>query len=243
LKTGTTPDTDDRKLQQRYRIRVTLFALCLVSTLVVLWVVNDALQALNRLDRVERERDQWQHPVEVIQELNLKEGSAVADLGSGVGYFSLKLSDVVGKSGKVLPIDILKFPLYVLRIRALMDGRHNIRTILGDPDDPHLPAGSLDAVLIVNTYHELADSKAILVHVLQSLKPGGRLVVVDHGPIAGTTGIRSVEAGHHEISPDLVEAEIRGQGLEILRRQDHFADQPGEDHIWWLIVARKPLSL
>jgi predicted methyltransferase len=77
---------------------------------------------------------------------------------------------------------------------------------------------------------------------LQSLKPGGRLVVVDHSPISGAKEIRSGAAGRHEISPDLVEAEIRQQGFEMLRRQDHFADQPSEDHIWWMIVGRKPSS-
>ena len=65
---------------------------------------------------------------------------------------SLAIGGAVGKSGKVLPVYILRFPLYVLRTRPIVDGRHNIDTILGDPDDPHLRAGCVDAVLVANTY-------------------------------------------------------------------------------------------
>ncbi|HTD22841.1 MAG TPA: class I SAM-dependent methyltransferase [Terriglobales bacterium] len=209
-------------------------------TLVVLGIVYDAIQTLSRLDAVERERDQWQRPAEVIQELNLKEGNVVVDLGSGVGYFSLKLSDTVGKTGKVLPVDILKFPLFVLRTRAFIDGKHNIDVILGEPNDPHLSAGTVDAMLIANTYHELTDSKTILGHVFQALKPGGRLVILDRGPRSENGESRSDEAEHHHISPALVEAEIRGSGFQIVKREDHFIDRPGDSQLWWLIVARKP---
>lgn len=209
-------------------------------TLVVLGIVYDAIQTLSRLDAVERERDQWQRPADVIQELNLKEGNVVVDLGSGVGYFTLKLSGTIGKSGKVLPVDILKFPLFVLRTRAFIDGKHNIDVILGEPNDPHLSARSVDAVLIANTYHELTDSKTILGHVFQALKPGGRLVILDRGPRSENGESRSDEAEHHHISPALVEAEIRGSGFQIVKREDHFIDRPGDDQLWWLIVARKP---
>ena len=208
--------------------------------LVVLSTLYDAIQTLGRLEAVERERDQWQRPTEVIEELNLKEGNVVVDLGSGVGYFALKLSGVVGKSGKVLPVDILKFPLAVLRTRALINGQHNIDVILGEPNDPRLPTGTVDAVLIANTYHELTDPQNILGHVLQSLKPGGRLVILDRAPRSQNGESRSDEAEHHHISPAPVEAEIRGSGFQIVKREDHFIDQPGDDQLWWIIVARKP---
>ncbi|HTC94226.1 MAG TPA: class I SAM-dependent methyltransferase [Terriglobales bacterium] len=230
----------ERELRRSYRIRVTVFALCALVTLVVLGALYDAIQTLGRLEAVERERDQWQRPTDVIRELNLKEGNVVVDLGSGVGYFALKLSPVVGKSGKVLPVDILKFPLSVLRTRALINGQHNIDVVLGEPDDPHLPNGSVDAVLIANTYHELTDPKVILDHVFQSLKPGGRLVILDRGPRSENGESRSDEAEHHHIPPALVEAEIRGSGFQIVKREDLFIDQPGDDQLWWLIVARKP---
>ena len=236
------PETDERRLQRLYRKRVAIFLFCVVLTIVVLSTVFDALQTWNRLEWTERQRDQWQRPSDVIQELNLKPGSVAVDLGSGVGYFTLKLSNTVGKTGKVVAVDILKFPLQVLRVRTLLSGQHNVDTILAEPDNPHLTAGSVDAVLIANTFHEIAHPSEVLDHLFQSLKPGGRLVIVDRGPPPGETESQHPDSERHEIAPDLVEDEIVKEGFEVIRRQDHFIDQPGEDNVWWLIVASRPLQ-
>jgi ubiquinone/menaquinone biosynthesis C-methylase UbiE len=237
----TTVSGDDRKLRRTYRIRITLFAVSVLFALVLLGALYQGIQTLHQLDTVERERDQWQRPADVIQELNLKEGSVVVDLGSGVGYFAMKLSDRVGKSGKVLPVDILRFPLNVLRTRALIDGKHNIYPILGEPSDPHLPAGAVDAVLIANTYHELTDPQAILNSVSRSLHSGGSLVIVDRGPRPENEPTRADEGGHHHVAPGFVANEVLRSGFEIIKRDDRFIDRRSDEHVWWLIVARKPL--
>jgi predicted methyltransferase len=234
----TEPKFDEQKFRWRYRWRVAVFALCAVLTAIVLGTVYGGIQTLTRLEAVERKRDQWQRPADVIRELNLDQGSIVADLGSGVGYFALKLSVKVGRPGRVLAVDILRYPLYVLRIRAFINQKHNISTILGGSTDPRLPDGSIDAVLIANTYHELTDSKTILAHLHRSLKPGGRLVILDHAGRSGSAASRLAEAARHEITPAEVEDEVLGCGFEILRRDDHFVDRPNEDHFWWLITAR-----
>ena len=197
------------------------------------------MQTLSRLDRVERERDQWQRSNDVIRELDINTGSVVVDFGSGVGYFALKLSRNVGKQGRVVAVDIQRVPLYVLRTRALIDRQHNITTILGEPDDPRLDDNSANGVLIANTYHELDHPDVILKHLFQSLKSAGRLVVVDRAP--GTEDRDAeIEKEHHEIVPKLVEADLRKAGFEIVRREDHFTVQPEDGHVWWLIIARKP---
>jgi predicted methyltransferase len=229
----------DHELRRKYRWRVAIFALCAVLIFLVSASVYDAIQTLTRLEAVEGERDQWQRPDDVIRELKLGEGSTVAELGSGVGYFATKLSAKVGRPGKVLAVDILKYPLWVLRTRAFLYRLHNISTIHGDSDDPHLPIGSVDAVLIANTYHELTASRAILARLRHSLKHGGRLVVVDHAAKMGSPA-RQSDAARHEISSDEVESELLDGGFEILKRDDHFIDRTGQDHIWWLITARKP---
>jgi len=117
--------------------------------------------------------------------------------------------------------------------RALLRGTHNVQVIFGEENNPRLPADSVDAVLICNTYHEFSDPELILDRVIRSLRPGGRLVVVDRAP-------RATEAQHtHEVPLAAVERELRDKGFEIVSQDDSFIDRPGDD-LWWLVTARKP---
>jgi ubiquinone/menaquinone biosynthesis C-methylase UbiE len=211
------------------RAKVALFLIAAVAILVAFNVLYQAANTLNQLDVVERERDAWQRPSDVISELNLRPGSTVADLGCGSGYFALKLSSSVGGDGKVTAIDIRRLSLTFLWIRSVLRGAHNISIVHGEPDNPHLPS-TLDAVLIVNTYHELSAPEAILNGVRQSLVPGGRLVVVDHGTEEKESG------SLHEKAASEVESELVHAGFEIMRREDRFIVQPNAGW-WWLIVA------
>jgi SAM-dependent methyltransferase len=79
-------------------------------------------------------------------------------------------------------IHLRRLSLFFLRIRALRQNKHNIRIIVGEQDDPHLASAEANSVLIANSYHELTDRRPILGHILRSLRPGGRLVVVDRRP-------------------------------------------------------------
>ncbi len=107
--------------------------------------------------------------------------------------------------------------------------RNNVTVMVGDADDPHLPA-RVDAVLMVNTYHELTAAKAILARVKESLVSGGRLVIADRGP--------EMASGHAGLDLALVEGQVRDEGFEIVRTSDRFLEQPGEGK-WWMIVAQK----
>jgi predicted methyltransferase len=237
MRTETNAEIYERKLRWCYRLLVSLFILAVAVTLLILSAGYDAIRTLANLEQVERARDQWQRPGEIIQQLNLKEGSIVADVGSGVGYFTLKLSRVVGKSGRVMPVDIKKFPLCVLRTRAFLEREPNIDTILGEPDDPHLPPAGVDAALLLNTYHELAHPAMLLNQLSRSLKHGGHLVIVDRGPSTGHE--MDIESEDHAIASNEVESTLRRQGFEVIERDDHFTEEPG-DGLWWIIVARKP---
>jgi predicted methyltransferase len=225
--------------QRTYRVRVALFVAGTVLLLLLLGYLYQGIQTLNALDQIESERDHWQRPSDVIQALNLHAGSVVVDFGSGVGYLALKLSPLVGKSGSVVAEDIRRESLVFLRIRAFLRGLHNVNTIRGEMDDPRLPAGFADAVLVANTYHELTAPKPILRHLGDSLKPGGRLVIVDHGTRSTGAQSRERQAEQHELRPDLVETEVRSAGFEIISREDRFIDHSVDDHVWWLLVARK----
>ena len=230
----------DARIQRTYRVRVTLFVVGTVLLLLLLGYLYQGIQTLNALEQIERERDHWQRPSDVIQALNLDEGSVVVDFGSGVGYFALKLSPVVGKRGRVVAEDVRPESLIFLRIRAFLRGQHNVKTIRGETDNPRLPAGFADAVLIANTYHELTEPKPILRHLAESLKPGGRLVIVDRSSRAGPVESREAEAEHHELRLDLVETEVRNAGFEIIGRQDRFIDRPADNETWWVLITRKP---
>ena len=97
-----------------HRIRLVLFLLSAIVVFTAMYVLYSAIGTLRQLEEVESERDQWQRPGEVLQALALQPGNVVADLGSGAGYFALKLSPIVGKKGQVLAVDIRKLSLSFL---------------------------------------------------------------------------------------------------------------------------------
>ena len=190
---------------------------------------------LNRLDAVESERDRWQRPADVLRELDLRPGNTVVDLGSGAGYFALKLSPAVGERGQVLAVDLRKLSLFFLWTRALLRGQHNVHVIVGEEGNPRLPVDTVDAVLICNTYHEFSNPELILNRVFRSLRPGGRLVVVDRAA-------RVAEAQHtHEVPLTVVEGQLRNEGFYIVSQDDSFIDQAGDD-LWWLVISAEAVA-
>jgi predicted methyltransferase len=221
-----------------YRLKLFLFVLCALALFFLLNTGYSALNTISRLDQVEADRDQWQRPVEVLRALEIKPGDVVVDLGCGSGYFALRLSPQVGKDGRVLAEDIRRLPLVFLWFRTILKNERNITAIHGGVVDPHLPMQRVNEVLIANTYHELADSRAILTHVRESLVSGGRLVVVDRAP--SPAGIGASRLAEHEISAEQVKNELRQAEFEIVTLQNNFIDKDPENDSWWLIVARKP---
>ena len=220
------------KPNRRPLFRLALFLVCAILIFLAFNTLYSFTSTLNRLDVVETERDQWQRPVDVLRALDLREGNTVVDLGSGAGYFALKLSPAVGKRGRILAVDLRRLSLFFLWTRALLRGQHNVRVIVGEQDNPRLPTGTVDAMLICNTYHEFSNPELMLNHTFQSLRSGGHLVVVDRGPRA--------EAEHgHEVRLGAVENELRQKGFKIVRQDNHFIERPGDDP-WWLLVAQKP---
>jgi len=238
----------DDQMQRAYRVRVTLFFVLVVILIVVLFLTYQFSHTLYQLNLAESERDRWQRPDDVIESLNLKDGNVVADVGSGVGYFSLKIAPKVAEHGSVLAEDILGESLTFLWIRAFLHRQANIRIIHGNSDDPHLPKDGVDAVLIANSYHEFTRPLAMLDHTFRALRSGGRLVVLDRGPRRFHGESREIQMQQYQIAASIAEDEIRREGLEVISRDDHFIDLPAterpgdrpDDHVWWLIVARKP---
>ena len=177
---------------------------------------------------------------EIVQALGLENGSKVADIGAGEGFYEVPMSRAVGATGAVYAEDIN--PGSIKRIHERADELHlaNVQVIQGEPDDPKLPPGSLDGVLMVITYHEIADYEAMLKRVMESLKPGGRFVVVEMTPHKTLTRPRADQIKNHVISPELAASEIRAAGFELASRDDHFIDRPDEESTRWMMVFRKP---
>ncbi len=194
---------------------------------------------MGTLTNVERERDTWQRPDEIIRQLNLGSGHSVVDLGSGAGYFALKIAPRVAPNGRVLAVDLRRQSLAFLWIRAVLDRQWNLHVIRGRVNEPGLPPGPIDAVLIANTYHELTAPESILKVLFTSMRSGARLVVVDRGPRDGNES-RTATVRHHELTASVAEREINQQGFHTVTRNDRFIDRPTDEDLWWLIVFRKP---
>ncbi len=124
-------------------------------------------------------RDAWQRPDEVVKALALGPGQSACDVGSGPGYFTQRLSRAVGESGRVWAVDVEPALLAALRDRLAAAGLRNVTPVLAVPDDPLLPPGSCDVVLVVNTYHHFPEGPAYLRRLAAALRPGGRIVNVD----------------------------------------------------------------
>jgi len=204
-----------------------------------LFVLEEAIRTLGVLDRVERQRDTWQRPDEIIRQLDLTSGNTVVDLGSGAGYFSLKIAPRVAPTGQVLAVDLRRQSLAFLWIRSRLRGFWRLRVILGAIDDPRLPSGPIDAVLIANTYHELSSAEPILKTLHTSMRPGARLVVVDRVVRTGA-GTGPPTAEHHEMAAAIAERQINQQGFQTVLREERFIDRPGDEDAWWFLVFRKP---
>jgi SAM-dependent methyltransferase len=125
-----------------------------------------------------RDRWYWQMPLRVMNEIGIAEGKIVADVGAGDGYFTFQLADRVGQEGKVYASDIDDRALQVIRDRCKKEDIKNISVIQGKGDDPLLPEGALDLVLMVNVIHLVEDKDTFLNSIKRSLKPEGVLVIV-----------------------------------------------------------------
>jgi ubiquinone/menaquinone biosynthesis C-methylase UbiE len=231
------PTHEKVPLRLKYWVGLALFVAGALAVLIGSDVAYQAITTLKQLDGIEADRDRWQRPSDVIQALNLKDGDSVVDIGCGSGYFSLKLSDPVGRNGKVIAEDIRRLSLTFLWMRAARKGKHNVSVHLGDVDDPRLRPGSINAVLISNTYHEFTAARSILNHVRESLIPGGKLVIVDRSP----KGLQD-QAGaqqEHEISLEQVASDLKQANFVTDSRTDHFIESDPENESWWMIVAHR----
>jgi len=192
-------------------------------------------------ERAWTDRDRWQKADELIQNLNLKSGSQVADIGCHEGYMTVKLANKVGQSGKVFAVDVEQSKLD--KLQAILTKREitNVQPIKGDYDNPKLPLNSLDGVIILDTYHEMDDHDEILQHVKASLKAGGRLILCEAIADERRDLSRKDQERKHELGMNFVLEDLKKAGFTIIKQQDIFVDRTKEkgDKMWLIVAVKK----
>ncbi|MDE3196548.1 MAG: class I SAM-dependent methyltransferase [Acidobacteriota bacterium] len=160
---------------------------------------------------VRPEREAEEHPDQALDALKIPKGAAVADVGAGVGYFTWRLAERVGPSGVVYGVDIQQAMLDLLQKN--MAARHftNVRPVLGAIDDPKLPRDSLDLIVLVDVYHEFSEPEKMLDRMRDSLKPGGRLVLLEYRGEDPKVPIRP----EHKMTLKQVQREVEPEGLKF----------------------------
>lgn len=159
------------------------------------------------------EREQEERPDLLIRELELKPGMLVADVGAGTGYLSWRMANEIGDRGKVLALDIQPEMLQILARKMKSRGVTNAVGVLGEVDDPKLPVAQVDLVLLADVYHELQFPYEMLARIAQSLKPGGRLVIVEYKGDDPSVTIKPL----HKMTEAQVRLEVAPHSLEWVR--------------------------
>jgi len=157
------------------------------------------------------DREAWQKPEEVMDALYVGEGSVVADLGAGGGWFTIRLARRVARNGTVYAEDIQRLMIEAIERRVEREGLTNVKTVLGTGADPFpgLPAGTLDAVLIVDAFHEMREPVILFRNVARALKPQGRIGIIDYREGDGGPGPRAEE----RVPPGVIVAAAKDAGL------------------------------
>jgi len=146
----------------------------------------------------------------VMDILSIQPGKTVADIGAGSGWFTVRAARRVGENGTVYAVDINPDSIRYVSDRAQKEQLHNIKTILGKPDNPLLPANAIDSVLLLKTYHEVAQPVALLRNLRASLRPGAKIGIID----------RNGNGEDHGVGREVVIHEAQEAGYRLEKEYD-----------------------
>jgi putative heme-binding domain-containing protein len=183
--------------------------------------IGTVTETIDFFDRPSRNSDERSD--EIIEALDIPGGATVADLGAGTGYFTWRLAQKVGPDGKVIAVDIQKKMLELTEAAVKAHGLTNVSYVLATETDPRLPEASLDMVFIAYSYHEFAEPNRTMSAVRRSLKPGGRLFVLEFAKESRTAPASST----HRMSLDEIRREIEPLGFELDQMLDFLPMQHG----------------
>ena len=155
----------------------------------------------------------------VMDLLGITTGKNVADIGAGSGWFTVRAARRVGPTGTVLAEDINPQAIEYIGKRMVKENMSNVRTVLGAPDDPRLPAQSVDAVLMLKVYHEIAHPVTAMKALRPALRPGGKVGIID----------RNGNGANHGLNHDVVVKEMGDAGYRLVGTYD-FTKADGQDY-------------
>jgi ubiquinone/menaquinone biosynthesis C-methylase UbiE len=163
------------------------------------------------------DRDLWQRPDLIMDAMGIADASVVADIGAGSGWFTIRLARRVGPQGVVYAEDVQQEMITALSRRASREGFNNVKPVLGTFNDPKLQPQSLDAALMVDSFHEVdaTNRVSMLSNLGKALKPEGRLGIVDFR----LDGTGPGPAPEERVSPDVVIAAAEKAGLKLIRQE------------------------
>jgi ubiquinone/menaquinone biosynthesis C-methylase UbiE len=150
----------------------------------------------------------------VMDILALTPGKSVADIGAGSGWFTVRAARRVGSAGTVYAVDINPEAIRYIENRTKQENLANVHTVLSTADDPRLPKASVDAVLILKTYHEIAQPVTLLENLRPALKPGARVGIID----------RNGNGENHGVAKDVVIREANAAGFKLAEQYDFVKD-------------------
>jgi len=187
-----------------------------------------------------KDRDSWMNVSKIFKLAEIKSGNVVADLGCHEGYLTMHLSKKVGSSGNVYAIDVRKDRLNRLEEHLVDRKITNVKTILGDYDNPKLSAKSIDIVMIVDTYHEIKEFNAVLKHVKTSLNPDGKIVIIEKLKKHMREKPRDQQVDAHTLSIHYVKNELLDMGFSILNEIENLGNWENDPNkTIWMLVATK----
>lgn len=166
------------------------------------------------LDRAERDREE--DTSRAVELLEVTPGMVVADFGAGSGYYTERLARKVGPSGKVLAVDIQPEMLELLGARIARLGLTNVELVRSTEDDPRLPSGTVDLILMVDVYHELSQPQVVLRRMKTALSPTGRIAILEYRKEDPAVPIRL----EHKMTVAEATAEFGAEGYRLDRRVD-----------------------
>jgi predicted methyltransferase len=152
----------------------------------------------------------------MLKSLDIKPGQAVCDMGCGNGFYTLQMAELVGPTGRVYAVDVQNEMLHMLAERAKQAKIRNIKPVLGTLIDPKLPAAQLDLVLLVDVYHEFSHPEEMLRSIRASLKPHGRLALVEFRLEDPDVPIKLL----HKMSKEQILQELPPNGFKLVDQFD-----------------------